>query len=243
MFDSSNEVKSVDVARYYVKSELGHILRSLNKQIADSEDINNMSEQEVFELCEALSISYRLNSVWWAVGDPKFKWYKAQVPVENVQLTGMGEEELNNVIHSGEINNDPIKLRGFLKKYYANLGYEEDRYRVKPSERPIELNSILLVQQGDKLQLIDGSHRFIKQLMSDKPVVNAFIAKSIQPDERIRPVIGGGVYRNLTNVLDFEEEEREKKTILNAAGLLTKYSGRDNDPLRRFRALADRIDT
>lgn len=235
--DYSNEIKPVDVARYYLKSELCHVLRSLSKQIMGSDDIDNMCEQEVFKLCEALSIFYRLNSVWWVVGDPGFKWFKEQVPIESVRLTGMGDTEITRLIDSEIIHNDPIRLHDFLKEYYANLGDGKDKYGVKPSGKSIKLDAVLLIQQEDKLNLLDGSHRFIEQLLSDKTKVNSYVARPTQSGMDMKPVIGGGVYRDLVNVLEREHGESDKKMIRDVAELLTKYSGRDSNPLRQFPAL------
>lgn len=218
-------VPSVEVARYYLKSELGHMLPSVNAGNVLA-DIDSKSDEEIASLCEALATHYRLNGVWWVIADRNFTWSCESVRIHKVRLTGMGDgTAITKLIYSKEIKNDPVRLRKKLASYYSNFPDGPDQYLVKPTNARINLPRLIIVEYKNELRLLDGSHRFIEQLLAGKNEVQAYVARSDTQPAKIRGLAGEGTFRILARLFkDVDQPKRDD--IYKVAGYLAEEVGK-----------------
>jgi len=195
---NESELSNLEVARYYLKGEFGHIFPEQSESLYKA--IDRLRDNEVWRLCEALSIFYRLNSVWWVVNNRNFKWVQEAIPVARIRLTGVGDTPLNRLIHSNEIQNDPLKLKTYLLNYYSKFPDDPEGYNVKPGQKPIRWPRVTLVEYKDSLRLIDGWHRFVEQLLTGMEEVEAYVARPNRPVKSLSPTGGRGTIWLLENL-------------------------------------------
>ena len=230
--DKAKEVSAPEVARYYLKCELGYVLPELSQE-TDFEEIDKKSEDEVMMLGEALATHYRCNAVWWVVADPLYHWTEEEVPVSQVRMSGMGDDTaITDLIYSEEIQNDPLKLKRRLADYYQKHPDDPEKYDVKPGRR-IKLPKVLLVEYKGELRLLDGSHRFIEQLLNGAETVTAYVARSSRKPAVIRPMVGDGEFRILFRAYRNTDSPDEKAKIREFAQMLAANSYLKN-PNSRF---------
>lgn len=223
MATTKREVKhisNIEAARYYLKCEFAHIFPEQAESLC--EPIDKLRDNQVWRLCEALSIFYRLNSVWWVVNNRSFKWTIETIPVDQVILTGVGDNPLDKLIHSDEIKRQSLSLKEFLLNYYAKSPDDPKSYDAKPSQRPIRWTQVMLAEVKSGLRLIDGSHRFIEQLLRGAEEIEAYVARPTRPVETIAATGGRGVIR-LLDKLD-ESLPRESAAIDTISEALAKQS-------------------
>jgi|SRR5579862_5146333 len=205
MAKATRAVSSIDVARYYLKSEFGHIFPGQAEELYPA--IDRFHDSKVWRLTEALSTFYRLNGVWWVINNPNFSWTLETVSIDRIVLTGVGDNPLSNLIRSEKINREPAKLRSYLKDYYSKFPEDPKGYDVQPTNRPIELESVMLAEVKDGLRLIDGSHRFIELLQAGINEVKAYVARPKLPMEKITPSGGRGTIWLLDKLVDNHPEQ------------------------------------
>lgn len=226
---SNNEIPSIEVARYYLKTEFGHILDLFGRPETFNNEIDQLPDAEVWALGEALSIFYRLNSVWWVVSNPKFRWSLEQIPIKQIYLTGMGDgTPITKLIYSDKIKNNPLKLRDSLTDYYAANPEDPAHYNVRPSQMPNKFAKIIIVEHHGRLRMLDGSHRFIEQLLNNSKVIEAYVARSLDAQIAIAPTAGKGLFRLLQKLLNSAQTDRQKEAVVTVAEQLAKNSGVKN---------------
>lgn len=227
----TRKINKLDVARYYLKSELGYALPELGRT-TDFDEIDAKQEDEIMRLGEALATYYRSNAVWFVIADPLFEWTEEEVPVSHVRMTGMGDDtSITDLIYSEQVQNNPIKLKLALSKYYSV--HRDDPYKVKPNGKKIKLSKVLIVDYKGELRLLDGSHRFIEQLMSGKDRVTAYVARSSKQPSVIRPMVGDGFFRVLARASK-SVSAADKDLLYNTAKLMKDYAY-TNDSMRHFK--------
>lgn len=205
-------IAPLDVAKVYLLAELGKIFPGENIQKELPQDIAALSEEQVWRLLEALSFTYRLNGVFWIISDTSFVWTQEILPCANVVLTGMNPQ-VDAVTHSPEINRDPLKFRDYLLKYFEEYPTTdpEGLEQFRPGKILLKNPTILVTQNQDKFYLLDGSNRFIAQLLNGKTEVNAIVGRK-NGQGKIR--IGDSTFWLLRHAYERCTEEAEKQAIL-----------------------------
>lgn len=213
-------ISNLEVARYYLKCEFAHIFPVQAENLYES--IEHLRDNQVWRLCEALSIFYRLNAVWWVINNRDFQWTKETVPLDQVVLTGIGDNPLDRLLRSENINRQPVKLKVYLLDYYAKFPDDPEGYSVKPTQKPIRWPQVMLAEARGGLRLIDGSHRFIEQLLRGAKEVEAYVARPSKPVESFRPTGGRGAIWLLDNLA--KSAPQKSATVQAVARILAEHS-------------------
>lgn len=182
------------VAKYYIECELDNIVVGDNVRVR--EDLYNSSTSR---LLEALSFTYRANSVFDYIESGMFDWQERTVAINDIELAGMGEN-LTAIIYSNEVQQSPRKLIEYIKNHPDDSRLSELQPRPIPDNRQI----ILLRQDGSKLKMLDGSHRFLSMVMNGAETVDAYVAVITNRD--VKPMIGDTVFLRLRRLWQQTED-------------------------------------
>lgn len=207
-----NDIDREIVATYYIECELDNIIASKNLQLTESAKAN------LPRLLEALSFTYRANLVFDYVMDERFTWEKRIVRVDDVTLTAMGEF-VTPIIYSPEVQRSPRKMATYIKQHPDDEHMQGLRYRPVPENRQI----ILMRQDGDKIKMLDGSHRFLSLVMEGKEFIEAYIAKPA--NSNAKPMLGDAVFLRLRLQWQATDDPELKRAIEQTArGLVDQSS-------------------
>jgi hypothetical protein len=180
-----NNLPAIEVCKNYLTAELSKIFQEGNFKEGLINSINKLSERDLWRLLEAISFTYRLNGVFEIVSNTSFAWKEKEVDCKDLILTGMNPS-INKIINSERIKNDPIKFRDYLLSYFKEHPHDdpENLDQFRPNAKPIEYPTILLIQDEDKLKLLDGSNRLMAHLINGGTKMNAIIGKSVVNGKR-----------------------------------------------------------
>lgn len=228
-----SSITATEVARYYAKSELSKLLESESAAAELSSSVDSMSEAEVLQLCEGLSVPFRLNWVWWILANPTFTWSLRQVPVEDVHMTTLGQDPLSDIIESPEINNNPLKLKEFLLNKFNQEDFDSfSNFRPDLSKK-ILFPRVMLRQRQGKLMLLDGSHRFIEMLLRGQSSVEAYVGVSSDESSSGVPVSGPGGFYSLKR-LYLNSSKPEQESIFAVLCNLAEHSPKAEQYIKRL---------
>ena len=220
-------VTNLEVARYYLKNEFSHLMDGFNRNEVFDNEIDNLPEGETWNLGEALSIYYRLNSVWWVIANPKWAWTLEKVPVKDVHLTGMGDgTSMTKLIYSDQVKNNPLKLKSYLKEYNARQSDDPENYGLRRSKK-IKMPRVFMVEYDDKKRMLDGSNRLIQHLLNGANFVEAYVARPLGESSDIVPTAGPGVFRLLQKLFNSGNED-QKQAVKSVAVQLSENTGIKN---------------
>lgn len=219
MEEERKEVSRIEVGKYYLKTELNRLLPGKARSFIE-EGVDKLEGKELWRFLEALSLSYRLNGVFFAVSDDSFTWSEEEIYIKDVVITGM-TQSINKVIFSEEINQDTLKFREFLLEYFEkhkktdpqNLG------QLRPKNKRIIYRRIIVKEDGGKYHIVDGMNRFTAQLLRGKKKVKAFVGRKTRHG---KPMIGDSVFVVLRKAYELGNET-EKKSVLTVVRKLIKY--------------------
>lgn len=222
-----SQVDYVEVARYYVKSELGQLWSRIGCSDESGINVENLPTSEVMELAEGLSVPYRLNSVWWLVANPTYRWSLQNVHASEIYLTGMGKSAVTDLIFSEEIQNDPLKLRDYLQNYFSEHQYD-DPYgygdlRPQP-QRKVANPRLIAAWRDEKLKIVDGSHRFIALLLQGQDTFETYVGKPENEATGKFPIAGRGIFRMLKLTYEAAKSDVEQESVVNTVRLLAQHS-------------------
>ncbi len=213
-------VSPIEVGKYYLKVELSRIFPGKAKGFIDA-GIERLEKRDFWRLLEALSVSYRLNGIFWCVSDSSFSWSEERIQTEGVIITGM-TKAINKIIFSKEINQDPLKFRDFLLKYFEGHKNDDPKKlgQLRPKREPIIYPRIMIKEEEGKLYIIDGMNRYIAQLLRDKKEITAFIGRRTRKGKQM---FGDSSFLLLRKAYQKGNEE-EKKAVLKIVEKLMKIS-------------------
>lgn len=217
------KVSPVEVGKYYLKAELGGIFpgsEETRKTIDGAVDA--LDDHNFWRLLEALSFSYRLNYVFWSISNTSFSWSEEQWLAANLTLTGMNPA-INSITFSPEINQNPIKFRDYLIKYFEKHPSNDPQKlgEFRPDNRTVKYPKIILREEDEKILLLDGSARLIKFLLEGQKQVIAFVARKTGQEDMFR--VGDSTFLLLRN-LYVNSNPEEKGAILRTVERLMNIS-------------------
>jgi hypothetical protein len=105
------EVDRMTVARYYVECELGNIVDC--DTISYNERLNSSN---LLRILEALSFTYRANSVFDYVASDRYRWKLSEVHIDEIVMTGMSEL-LTKIIYSDDVQQNVSKFIEYIKNH------------------------------------------------------------------------------------------------------------------------------
>jgi len=210
------QVSKDEVARYYIQCELENLLKG-NIELADDAYHANIPR-----LLEALSFTYRANSVFDYVESDKYLWQKATVNIDDILLTGMGES-LTQIIYSEEIHQNPRLFCDYLKKQFDDSSANIKNIFEQMKPRPVPRERQLILLRSDKegeLKILDGSHRLISLIMDGASEVDAYIAVLAYKDAK--SMLGDAIFLRLRRVWQESKSDAYRQSIEDVvAGLMS----------------------
>lgn len=181
------KVSKDEVARYYILCELEGIL------LGEAHLADDTYHLDIPKLLEALSFTYRANSVFDYVESEKYIWKKEQVSVDDIVLTGMGES-LTPIIYSEQVRQNPRLFAEYIKTKLSvdDPIVEQLRPRPVPESRRLML---LSYDRDGRIKMLDGSHRLISLVMDGVDSVDAYIA--VQANPKGKHMVGDAIFLRL----------------------------------------------
>lgn len=206
------EVDKQVVAQYYIECELDNIITGENIQLR-----KDIYSTNIPRLIEALSFTYRMNGVFDYVESDRYRWEERVVKPEHIKLTGMGEG-LTEIIYSKEVERNPLKFVDYIKNHTEDR-FDELQFRPVPQNRQI----LILRENGDVLEMLDGSHRFLSMIMSGIESMKAYVG--IATNENAKSMIGDAVFLRLRKIWQRTDDPQFRTSIeITVAGMIKSTS-------------------
>lgn len=174
-----------EVAKYYIQCELDNIVDGEHIQLREG-----LYNTNVPRLLEALSFTFRANSVFDYIESNQYRWEKREVPVNSILLTRMSGR-LNELIYSDQIQQDPYKF----VEYIHNNPRDGLLAQFKQKDIPDDRKIIMLRESNKKLVILDGSHRFLTMVMNGQTEVTCYVA--IHANNDAKPMVGDATFLRL----------------------------------------------
>lgn len=214
----TRNIDALDAAKIYIVAELSKIFSAENLQNGLVEGVHTLSEKQIWRLLEALSFTYRLNSMFWCLGDTSFSWREEEVDCTRLTLTRMNPY-IDIVTHRDDIQGDPIKFRDYLIQYFRDNPDSDPEHlgQFRPSEKTIQYPVIFLKEEEGKLYLLDGSNRLVAHLLKGGNVINAIIGTKTQEG---KPRIGDSTFWMLSRAFEKCATPEEKSAILSTVKII-----------------------
>lgn len=195
------EVNKDEVARYYIECELDNIVEGDNLRLIDNQYHSNLTR-----LLEALSFTYRANSVFDYVGSDQYRWEMREVFIEDILLTGMGEP-LTKIIYSPQVQQNPRKFVDYVKNNQNQESIKQLMMRPVPDNR-----QIILTRESDQtLKMLDGSHRLFSMIMAGETKVKTYVAVLV--DESAKGMIGDATFLRLRRLWEKTNDIKFRSSI------------------------------
>jgi len=189
------KVPPEEVGKYYLKAEF-HRLFHFSEPGALEEMggfIDRLEGKIFWRVLEAMSFAHRINGVFRFVSDTARTWSEEEYSIGDLRLTGMNPS-IDKITYSPEINQDPLKFRDHLLKYFKEYPHDDpeglDFFRPKGKE--IRYPKILLRQEEKGLLMLDGINRLVVPLLRGKKTIVAFVGKVTNPEGK--PMVGDSVF-------------------------------------------------
>lgn len=141
---------------------------------------------------------------------------------------------IDKITFSPEINGNPIKFKEYLLKYFEAHPHDdpEDLEQFRPNtNRTITYNKLFIVEENDKMKLLDGGNRLIAGLMQGQTKITAYIGREIDTEEKFR--IGDSTFWMLGRLYNTTAPEN-KDTVLKTIELLVNISVDGKQAIQKY---------
>lgn len=219
----TNEVSSVDVGKYYLKVELSKLFTSDELRSGVDETVDKLGEYDFWRFLEAMSFTYRLNGIFWAVSNTKYSWSEEIWEPKDITFVRM-RPTIDKITLSQEINRNPVKLYEYLKEYFEAHPNDdpEDLGQFRPDpKRPITYSKLFMVEEGEKMKLLDGGNRLIAGLFREHERISAFVGRETNLNGKYR--IGDSTFWLLGRTY-INAKPEDKDSVLKTIELLIASS-------------------
>lgn len=222
----NDKINQLQIARYYLESELPNILHADSEQVHTliSASIQSLSDKQVWRLLEALSHTYRINSVFALVSSAGYDWQEIELSLDAITLTGVGPH-IDKIVSSEEIQKNPEKFAHYLRAYFSEHPHPDDDplklNEFRPREQP-PVHDVLMVRQDKegRFKMVDGTHRLMVRSVLGETAFRCYCAvPNGKPDLRRR---GDSIFVTLRSAYFAMPEHQE--AILEVAQALAKDS-------------------
>lgn len=217
-----SDVSPIEVGKSYLKAELGRVFSDKNIQEKISQVVDLLQGKEFWRWLEAMSFTLRLNGVFWTVGSEKFSWNEEMWNISKLTLTGVNPA-VNKVIYSEKVGQRPFAFRNYLREYF-NAHFDDDPQNLnqfRPKKEPLLHPTILLKENSNQIQLLDGTNRLVRMLLTDETAVNAYVARETNPQGKMR--IGDSTFLLLRQIYHNAENDKQP-SILDTVEILAQMS-------------------
>ncbi len=234
----TQHVPATAVARYYLEVEFSKLFKVDTSEIAEviTKSLQELSENSVWALLEAMSFTYHLNGVFYKVSKENYSWHEEVWQIKDVILTGM-DQKANKVIFSEEVNGDPVKFKSYLQNYFKTVGTKDSEglLSYKPSNKDVRFKKLLMIEEQGKLKMLDGSHRLVEMFLTGSEEITAYVGhpKSETLERTAKARVGNSTFILLT-ILFKQGTESEKKAVMTVTNQLLKNTTDGKDAVQKF---------
>jgi len=228
---STANVSAEEVAKSYLVAELSKILPGESSQKELEQNIAQMKTKDMWRMLEAMSFTYRLNGIFWAISDDGLLWSREEIDCSGITLTGMSPQ-IDKVTHSDNVGQNPIKFRDYLIEYFKKHSNDEHEGLSQFRSRKIEIkhSTIIVLEKEDKLLILDGSNRLMAHLLSGEDDISAYVGRRSRPG-KMR--LGDSTFWLLRRVYE-KGGEPTKKAVLTVVKELIKASSDGKNAVKTY---------
>lgn len=176
------DVDRLQIARYYLESELPNILHDegVEAHTLINNSVQRLSDKQTWRLLEALSYTYRINNVFALVSNAGYDWQEVELPLDAITLTGT-RPHIDKIVYSEEIQQNPEKFARYLQAYFSEHVQKDDDpldlNEFRPRDEPIVHDTLIVRQTEDGLiKMVDGTHRLIARGMAGEGSFRCYCA-------------------------------------------------------------------
>lgn len=171
------------VQRYFAESELSKLAALFGWTATGA--VHDVTPGYLWSVCAGMS-SIHTTNVGEFLGRPDMEWFEGTCAVKDI--TFMDADRTADTTKGGaHREKDPLTFWAELTEYFSAhpdprddpKGYNEYR----PTDRPLTLKHVILRQRGDKILLLDGNHRLLRQVMEGATTVDCYIGRPIRDAE------------------------------------------------------------
>jgi len=230
-------VARIDVARYYLESELIGIFRADDRPFAETTQsvIAEKSEREIWRLLEALSYTYRINGVFSYVTNKGVDWHEAEISVDAIALTGFNPV-VDKIVASESVGRHPAVFAKYLQAYFAKHPNDNDDpgrlNEFRPKKTTGSYDRILVFERRGRLYMLDGGHRLVALAMDGIEKVSAYVAAP--NDKKNRSMRGDSTFETLRSIYDKARNEQDRTAILATTRILMNRSIDGRDAVKKY---------
>jgi len=167
----TNVVHTPDVMRYYVKCELGKVVRDWEQteQFVKSFDsaIDALGHDEMTRLALALSYHYRRNALC-TLWSKYSEWQLQTIPTSQLLMSGINDTVNPTLAKFG------FNLAKFVQ-YLKGEGANDMNLREFRESRKVWYPSIIGEDTGRIIQIFDGSHRAVTLVSSGQGALSCYV--------------------------------------------------------------------
>ncbi len=168
------------IARYYLTIEFSKMFKEIKPSLIENM-VGSIRAEEIWELCEAISFTYKLNGVFHFLSQNNLAWNEEVWDAKEIVMTGM-DSPTSKVMLSSSINGNFLKFTNYLKRYFVTHSEENDPEKLmqhRSKNKPIVFDKLILIYRDGKPHIVDGSHRLIEMFLNGATKVNAFVGYRI----------------------------------------------------------------
>lgn len=207
-------VSPIIVGKYYLKAELDRLFPGETPRAAIDERVNTLEDKEFWRLLEALSFSFRLNGMFWIIGNEKYTWNEEEWRIADLTFIQMGPT-IDRVSFSKGIEGNTLTFRDYLQEYFLSHPFDdpEDLGQFRPNGQPINYPKLFLVEDPPQVKLIDGGNRLIAASLKGEESITAYIGRATTEEGMFK--IGDSTFWLLRNI--YQKATPEEREVLIAA--------------------------
>jgi len=227
-------VSSLEVAKTYLKAEIPNIFSAsaLQNSKAMGESLDNLSEKQIWRLLEAISYTYRMNSVFHETTDTSKRWLDIKLPIDAITLTGT-KPHIDDIVLSPEVNRSPRNFGRFLIDYFdEHQSISDDpllinEFRPKKDLKQLAYSKLIMRESGDSIEMVDGTHRLMAAVLLGAQSVRTLI--NIPNYHEPKTMIGDSSFLTLRELYEKTASWNKRRQVMNVAAMLAENStdGRD----------------
>jgi len=166
-----------EVERYYLQSEMLKLAHKLGWEVGDG-SVELLSRGELWPLSLAQSW-FNQGYTGEFLGRADFEWFEATCPVSAITFVET-DQSVDTTVSSVQHNVTPAEFETGVKRW---------RKEHRPDHEPLLLKHVIVRQRGDEILLLDGTHRFLRQVAEGADEVLCYYGRSTGKGKRLT-VIG-----------------------------------------------------
>ncbi len=230
----ASEVPVETIVRYYLTVEFSKMFKDLEPTVIDKM-IGSIKTEEIWELCEAISFTYKINGVFHKLSQTNYVWHEEIWDAAEIVMTGM-DFPTNKILLSNEINGDFVKFTNHLREYFINHSETDDPDKLmqhKPKNREVFYNKLLMTYRDGKPHILDGSHRLLELFFSGTTKITCYVGYPISETIPSKTMVGKSTMLYLSYVYKKSDPDG-KLAVLSVIKTIIANSTDGRDAFKKY---------